>query len=59
MATFNIYFSDLNEEAQQELLNFVGVEKPEDMNWDIDMCQIAMYDDEYATRDRKYRGDYI
>jgi len=32
---FELYFSDLTEEAQQEILKKAGVEKPEDMNWDI------------------------
>jgi hypothetical protein len=33
--TFELYFSDLNEKAQQEILEKAGVEKPEDMNWDV------------------------
>lgn len=44
MNTFEIYFNDLNEDAQKRLLNAVGAETPADMNWDIDMCPIAMYD---------------
>ena len=40
---FEIYFSDLNEDAQARLLEVVGVETPADMNWDIDMAPIAMY----------------
>ena len=40
---FNIYFSDLNEDAQKRLLNAVGVESASDMNWDIDICPIAIY----------------
>ena len=40
---FEIYFSDLNEDAQARLLEVVGVETPADMNWDIDMVPIAMY----------------
>ena len=38
-----IYFSDLNEKAQEEILDFVGVSSPKDMNWDIDMCPLAIY----------------
>ena len=30
-----IYFDDLTEEAQKRLLECAGVEKPEDMNWDV------------------------
>ena len=44
MKTFEIYFSDLNEDAQKRLLEAVGAETSADMNWDIDMCPIAMYD---------------
>jgi len=40
---FNIYFSDLNEDAQKRLMEAVGITDPKDMNWDIDMCPIAVY----------------
>lgn len=33
MKTFEIYFNDLNERAQKELMELVGLEKPEDGNW--------------------------
>ena len=52
MSSFNIYFSDLNEKAQKELLEFVGEKDPKDCNWDMDICPIAVYDDEYAEKDR-------
>lgn len=32
---FELYFTDLTEEAQKELLEKAGVESPEDMNWDV------------------------
>ena len=41
---FEIYFSDLNEDAQKRILDFVGAKSPKEMNWDIDMCPIATYD---------------
>ena len=44
MNTFEIYFSDLNEDTQKRLLKAVGAEKAADMNWDVDICPIAMYD---------------
>ena len=44
MKTFEIYFSDLNEDAQKRLLEAVKVSDPAEMNWDIDMAPIAMYD---------------
>lgn len=49
MNTFEIYFSDLNEDAQKRLLEAVGAETALDMNWDIDMCPIAMCDFETET----------
>ena len=33
--TFELYFSDLTEYAQQELLKKAGISKPEDKNWDV------------------------
>ena len=44
MKTFEIYFSDLNEDAQKRLLEAVGAKDASDMNWDADICPIAMYD---------------
>ena len=44
MKTFEIYFSDLNTEAQKRLMDIVGISSPSEMNWDIDMCPIAIYD---------------
>lgn len=44
MKTFEIYFSDLNKDAQSRLLKAVGAESASDMNWDMDICPIAMYD---------------
>ena len=32
---FELYFDDLTERAQKELLELAGVERPEDMNWDV------------------------
>lgn len=34
MTTIEIYFNDLSEEKQKELLKAVGVDTPEEMNWD-------------------------
>ena len=42
--TYNIYFNDLNEKAQKELLEIVGAENASDMNWDIDIVPLAMVD---------------
>lgn len=43
VADFPIYFNDLNEDAQKRILEFVGETDPKEMNWDIDMCPIAIY----------------
>lgn len=42
--SFEIFFSDLNEDAQKRLLEAVGIDDPKEMNWDIDMCPIAIYE---------------
>lgn len=34
MEELKIYFNDLNEDAQKELLEFFEVNRPEQMNWD-------------------------
>ena len=44
METFEIYFSDLNEDAQKRLLDAAGAESAADMNWDMDIIPIAQYD---------------
>lgn len=35
LITTDIYFSDLNEEAQKHLLELVKADNPRQMNWDI------------------------
>lgn len=35
MESLKIYFSDLNEEAQKEVLEFYGVNSPEELNFEI------------------------
>ena len=56
MKTFTIYFHDLNEEAQKELLEFVGETDPSEMNWSnnkyADVFPIAFYDIEEDGDDR-------
>ena len=44
MNEFEIYFSDLNEDAQQRLLEAVGAKTAADMNWDMNWCPIAIYE---------------
>ena len=44
MTSFNIYFSDLNEDAQMRLLEAVGAKVPSDMNWDMDILPLATFE---------------
>ena len=44
MKTFEIYFSDLNEDAQRRLLDAVGADSASDMNWDMDIIPISSFD---------------
>ena len=32
---YEIYFSDLTPEAQKDLLDFVGIASPKELNWDV------------------------
>ena len=44
LKTFEIYFNDLNEKTQKNLLVFVGAEEPKEMNWDLNIVPIATFD---------------
>ena len=44
MKEFEIYFSDLNEDAQQRLMEAVGITDPKEMNWDMDIVPLAIYE---------------
>lgn len=44
MKTFDIYFSDLNGDAQRRLLEAVHAKSASEMNWDIDIIPITTYD---------------
>ena len=43
MDDFNIFFSDLNEGAQQRLMAAIGIQDPREMNWDIDLLPLTVY----------------
>ena len=43
MEDFDIYFSDLNEEAQKRLMEAVGILDPREMNWDLDILPLASF----------------
>lgn len=53
MKSVEIYFSDLNKEAQARLLDAVNAETPADMNWDMDIIPIAVLDFEEEDEDEK------
>ena len=42
--TFEIYFSDLNKDAQTRLLNLLNMENPEEGNYDTDLIPLAIID---------------
>ena len=54
-----IYFGNLTEEAQKELLNAAGIKTPEDANWDV--FPIATIDTETLLHDRakEVMQDYL
>ena len=43
---FEIYFSDLTTEAQEALLKWANIEKPEELNWDIAPIAIITKEEE-------------
>ena len=50
MNEFEIYFSDLNEEAQKRLLKAVNAKSASEMNWDMNIVPLAtlMFEEEEA-----------
>ena len=44
MNEVEIYFSDLTEEKQKELLEAAGISDPKEANWDMDIVPIAVVD---------------
>lgn len=49
MKTFEIFFNDLNEKAQKNLLEFIGETDPKDANLDMDIVPLASFDFEEET----------
>lgn len=43
MDYFEIFFNDLSDDAKSRLMQAVGIDDPREMNWDINMCPLAMY----------------
>lgn len=48
---FEIYFSDLNDKAQAELLAILGIDDPKEMNWDMDIVPLATLEFEEVSDD--------
>ena len=44
MATFQLYFSDLTEEAQERYMEALGIMCPEEANLDMDIVPIASFE---------------
>ena len=44
--TMEIYFRDLNEDTQKAVLDFYGLETPEDGNYDVFPVCVLEYEDE-------------
>ena len=53
MQEFNIYFSDLNEKAQEEWLKVNNCETAADGNWDMDIFPIATVHIEWAGEEEE------
>ena len=49
MVTVEIYFSDLNPEAQARLMESAGISNPSEANWDIDICPLVVYEMEVGN----------
>jgi hypothetical protein len=37
-----IYFNDLNDEGKQKVLDYLGLETPEEVNMDVDIVPLAI-----------------
>lgn len=51
-----IYFRDLSEEKQAELLKAYGVKSPEEMNWDVFPVAVIVKED-YVLTEQEDDGD--
>ena len=61
MKQFEIYFNDLNEEAQKELLELINCKDSSEMNWDSNLVPLAIIDleDEDEDEDEDDINRYI
>ena len=48
---FELYFEDLTENAQKEILQKTGVKTPYDMNWDVFPITTIEFEDESEEED--------
>ena len=44
MKEVKIYFNDLTEEKQKELLDTAGITDPKEANWDMNILPVAIVD---------------
>lgn len=47
----DIYFSDLNTDAQKRLMEETGISDPKEANWDLDIVPIASIEFELEHED--------
>lgn len=59
MLTFEIYFSDLTDEAQKELVSLVGEETAKFMRWDEDIIPLTVFNfyPEFALENDEEEGN--
>ena len=57
--SFEIYWGDLTPEAQQELLNVLGIESVEDTNWDCMPITTIEADDALYDKAKEIMMDYL
>lgn len=46
MKTLSIFFDDLNSEAQQRFLKFMGIDNPSEGNYDVIEIATVVFEDE-------------
>ena len=54
--TMEIYFRDLNEDTQKAVLDFYGLETPEDGNYDVFPICVLEYEDESPDDTESIQG---
>lgn len=53
MATFELYFSDLTETAQQSILEKAGIQDETELNWDVFPITTIEFEDNEESEDEE------